>query len=182
MDVYIYQADLYCEDCGKSICQKLKDEGKAPEMPDDEHTYDSDEFPKGPYSDGGGESDGPHHCAAGDDCINAIEIRDTKVGAFLENDLTADGIAYIEKMARNDPGSSVVRYWLKTYREMGYDLPEPVAHDFHFPDGIDIDELKRQKDALAELVLHSPASLKDHAETASEMLDMLQIMIDQYEE
>ncbi len=44
----------------------------------DETAYDSDDFPKGPYPDGGGEADGPSYC---DDC-----------GKFLENDLTDDGL------------------------------------------------------------------------------------------
>ena len=27
---YIYQADVYCDDCGKQICRRLKREGLAP--------------------------------------------------------------------------------------------------------------------------------------------------------
>jgi hypothetical protein len=43
-----------------------------------ESDYDSDDLPKGPYADGGGEADTPQHC---DDCRR-----------FLENPLTGDGL------------------------------------------------------------------------------------------
>lgn len=78
MNVYVYQAALYCEDCGKAIRASLTVEGKAPPDPDDEETYDSDNFPKGGYPDG--EADSPQHCTA--------------CSVFLENDLTTDGVAY----------------------------------------------------------------------------------------
>ncbi len=77
MNVYMYQAALFCEDCGVEIRARLTKQGTAPEDPEDEYTYDSDDYPKGPYSDGGGESDCPNHC---DGC----EV-------FLENPLTDDG-------------------------------------------------------------------------------------------
>lgn len=73
MNAYIYQADLWCEDCIEEVKKTLT----PPENPDDEHTYDSDDYPKGPYPDGGGESDCVQ-CCAGCHCL-------------LENDLTADG-------------------------------------------------------------------------------------------
>lgn len=81
MNVYQYQAALYCEHCGEEIRQRLTAEGKAPANPDDECTYDSDDFPKGPYPDGGGEADCPQHC---DSCH-----------AFLENELTTQGQEYV---------------------------------------------------------------------------------------
>jgi len=42
---------------------------------------DSNHYPHGPIGDGGGEADCPQHC---DSC-----------GAFLENPLTPDGVAYV---------------------------------------------------------------------------------------
>jgi len=81
MDAYIYQAALLCEDCGKDVRETLSREGKAPSDPDDEGSYDSDEFPKGPYPQGGGEADSPQSC---DSC-----------GLFLENPLTRDGVNYV---------------------------------------------------------------------------------------
>jgi hypothetical protein len=75
---YMYTAALYCEACGEAIRERLTAEGKAPADPNREHTYDSDDFPKGPTETG--EADCPHHC---DGC-----------GVFLENDLTDYGQDY----------------------------------------------------------------------------------------
>jgi hypothetical protein len=86
MKAYIYQADIYCEDCGQAIKTELDKAGKTPADPDDEYTFDSDEYPKGPYSDGGGEADSPQHCA---DCHT-----------FLENPLTSDGREYVRENSR----------------------------------------------------------------------------------
>jgi hypothetical protein len=49
----------------------------------DQSSYDSDEYPKGPYPDGGGEADTPQHC---DHCH-----------CFLENPLTSDGYDYVRE-------------------------------------------------------------------------------------
>jgi len=80
MDAYIYDADLYCEDCIAAIKAKLEADGNKPENPDDEISFDSGDWPKGPYPDGGGEADSFQHCA---DC-----------GTFLENSLTTQGVKY----------------------------------------------------------------------------------------
>ena len=57
-DAYMYNADLICEDCGNKIVEQLEKKGI-------ENTGDSNDFPQGPYSDGGGESDVPQHCKVG---------------------------------------------------------------------------------------------------------------------
>jgi hypothetical protein len=88
MDVFVFQAALLCEDCGARTREEMIDEGDAPDDPDDEGTYDSDDFPKGPYGDGGGEADTPQHC---DIC-----------GLFLENPLTGDGRTYVEETVERD--------------------------------------------------------------------------------
>lgn len=54
----------------------------------DEGSYDSDDFPKGPYPEGGGEADTPQHC---DSCHE-----------FLENPLTSDGMAYVRENQRGE--------------------------------------------------------------------------------
>lgn len=150
MNAYIYAADLYCEDCGKAIRERLnslcpicgeiitiigrtaddrlmgscgdafqKEKWEYPKDPDDESSYDSDEYPKGPYPDGGGESDSPWHCGAGSDCLNAIELSDgTKVGAWLENELTTDGVDYVREAIQG--GGEVAGMWADFYRD--YDL------------------------------------------------------------
>jgi hypothetical protein len=122
MNAYVYQADLWCEECAEEIMARLDstiretaeaevdieierlekslgiDLSDSPKMRErlvnkrakaighdleDESSYDSDEYPKGPYPNGGGESDSPQHCA---DCRE-----------FLENPLTSDGYDYVRE-------------------------------------------------------------------------------------
>lgn len=83
MDAYIYQAALLCEDCANKIITQLTSKGKAPANTYDETTYDSDDFPKGPYSNGGGEADSPQYC---DQCRE-----------HLENPLTEDGVEQLRQ-------------------------------------------------------------------------------------
>ena len=119
MLVYIYAADIYCKQCGEAIREQIIRERFAPEDPDDERSYDSGEFPKGPYPDGGGEADCPQHCGAGPECVNAIECDDgRKVGVWLENELTTDGVKYVCKAIRE--GGEVAEMWADYYSE--YDL------------------------------------------------------------
>ena len=115
MLVYLYLADLYCQQCGEAIRDKITSEGFAPVDPDDEFSYDSDNFPKGPYPTN--ESDCPEHCGAGPDCINAIELEDgSKIGAWLENDLTKDGVEYVHKAIRE--GGEVAELWAGYYQDV----------------------------------------------------------------
>jgi hypothetical protein len=79
MLVYVYAAALYCEECGEKIREDLTAKGEAPEDSEDETSYDSDDFPKGPTDEG--ESDSPSHC---DGCA-----------CFLESTLTSEGEAYV---------------------------------------------------------------------------------------
>ena len=74
MKAYVYRAALLCEDCANTV--KLERSAFA-------SSEDSNEYPQGPYGDGGGEADSPQHC---DHCQ-----------IFLENPLTNDGIAYVRK-------------------------------------------------------------------------------------
>lgn len=81
MDAFIYCADLICTGCAEAVKEDVTNAGFAPADPDNESSYDSDQFPKGPYSDGGGEADTPQHCG--------------HCGAFLENPLTPDGYEWL---------------------------------------------------------------------------------------
>ena len=103
MNAYVYRADLYCEACTAKIKAKGGTTGEGrlcydpkhetpcrydwcpaclDECPEpDESTYDSDDWPKGPYPEGGGEADTPNHCAS--------------CQLFLENPLTDDGYRYV---------------------------------------------------------------------------------------
>ncbi len=125
MNVYIYAADLFCEDCGDAIRKQITEEDEFryarlapadPADPDDEYSYDSDEFPKGPYPDGGGEADSPQHCGNGPNCLNAIEFPDgIKVGCWLENELTTDGANYVKDAIRE--GGEVAELWAEYYKD-----------------------------------------------------------------
>jgi hypothetical protein len=102
--VYAYQAALYCEDCGDKIRAELTAAGKAPEDPDDESSYNSDDFPTGPYPTG--EADCPQYC---DGCHE-----------FLENDLTAEGIEIVksdilEAIRRDQWESEPLKVWADFY-------------------------------------------------------------------
>jgi hypothetical protein len=119
VNVYIYQAALYCEDCGRELRRMRKTAaargGKpVPTDPDDESSYDSDDYPKGPYPNGGGESDCPQHCANMGDCANTP---DGKAGVFLENPLTSDGVEYVKQCLADDEGtgSTLAQQWAKFY-------------------------------------------------------------------
>ncbi len=81
MNAYVYQAALWCEECIRSIKLDLLQAHMMPNNPGDEKSYDSDDYPKGPYPEGGGEADVPNHC---DGC-----------GVFLDNPLTTDGVEYV---------------------------------------------------------------------------------------
>lgn len=79
MLAYVFQAELICFDCGNAYMSNHN-------QPDhvnmcNEYTYDSGEWPKGPYEEGGGESDTPEHCG--------------RCGVFLHNPLTEDGYEYV---------------------------------------------------------------------------------------
>lgn len=85
MRAYVFQAALLCEDCGDAYKREHR---HAKPVPDDrdESSYDSNEWPKGPYANGGGEADTPQHC---DTC-----------GTFLDNPLTGDGETYVRDAFR----------------------------------------------------------------------------------
>lgn len=99
MDQYIYNADVYCQECAKKI---KANSTNRPLDPSDETSYDSDVYPKGPYSNQ--ESDAPEHCAG--------------CGIFLENPLTSEGYDYLrEKIAEYDSECRGVPEIIKQWRE-----------------------------------------------------------------
>ena len=96
MDGYIYQAAVYCADCADKIKKELNKEAwegkipmeKIPPDPTDERSFDSDDYPAGPYRMHDQESDSPQHC---DEC-----------GIFLENHLTSEGRDYVIEAVREN--------------------------------------------------------------------------------
>ena len=92
MEAYIYQADIYCADCA---------EVRKKDIQNNSNCQDSDDYPQGPYNDGGGESDYPQHCG---DC-----------NMFLENSLTSDGEDYVIAAAKDALGGEVAGEWKDYY-------------------------------------------------------------------
>ena len=112
MDGAIFAADVWCADCAENIKRRIQALGTAPADPNDQWSYDSDDYPKD--CDVSCESDTPQHCAAGADCINATDIGDGfKVGVWLENDLTTDGDDYVKDAVRE--GGVVAELWASYY-------------------------------------------------------------------
>ena len=111
MNAYIYRADLWCEECA----QRIMADAKRPVMPASEHTWDSDDYPKGPYPNGGGEADAPQHCA--------------RCGLFLENPLTADGRRYVrDALALPTSDPAITAQWSAFYgirENPADDVPAP---------------------------------------------------------
>jgi hypothetical protein len=102
--MFVYQSEVWCDDCGKQLCDALRDAGKAPENELDETSFDSDDFPKEASDDDN--SDSPTHCASNEDCLNHERLSDgRRVGAILGG-LTDDGVKYVIERAAIDDGSA----------------------------------------------------------------------------
>jgi len=121
---FIYQADVYCDECGKALCRRLKREGLAPANPDDEWSFDSDEYPKRAGDDE--EEDTPQHCASGEHCINAVALPSGEKVGYLFGELTAVGVKYVKEAigeAEEGYGSKeVTELWQEHYRDKGYNV------------------------------------------------------------
>ena len=126
--MFIYAAACYCDECGIAIQKDvLKALNKTPEDFADERTFDSDEYPKGPYSDEQ-EADGPEHCASGEDCLNPTIIGDQVCGYFFGNELTTHGVENLQEMHRNSP-SEITEFWVNYYNSHGYDIDTSVDYE-----------------------------------------------------
>lgn len=132
--MFIYQADTYCDSCGERIRAELTAEGYAPEDPDDEWSYDSDNYPK-PASEE--ETDGPDHCAGRGECLEGIDLGEyglgtddeligaetRTIGALLSDGLTPEGVSYLRDMLsdRSLPLTpyqrALHRYWEEVFAE-----------------------------------------------------------------
>ena len=118
MNVYICHDDLYCEDCGNEIRNHVS---RTNPRPAKEWQNDSDVYPQGPYPNGGGEADLPQHCAAGENCLVAFHCSDgTKIGVWLENELTEEGVTYVKEAVKE--GGYVANLWFEWYLDLGYIL------------------------------------------------------------
>jgi len=105
--MYIYQSDVWCDDCGEAIQNRLISENSAPDDYDNESEFDSDEFPKTVLC---GEADTPQHCGAGENCFNAEVLPSgRKIGVLLNTDLTSDGVQYVKDAVAE--GGEVADFW-----------------------------------------------------------------------
>jgi hypothetical protein len=101
MDAYIYNAGLWCGPCviKALVAARKAAPGAIAMSPTEalqqivsangftsESDYDSDDLPKGPIAEGGGEADTPQHCEG--------------CGHFLGNPLTSDGVLWVEDVIR----------------------------------------------------------------------------------
>jgi hypothetical protein len=118
-----YQADVYCNRCTEAIKKRIEKAGEAPEDPDDERSYDSDDYPKMVNLDDEA-SDSPQHCGAHEECLAAIKLPyGGKIGAWLGGSLTSEGVESTVDMVWNDLTSlqdhsrQVGRLWRKLYAD-----------------------------------------------------------------
>jgi hypothetical protein len=108
---YIYFADIYCNSCGEAIKEDLDKRGLTPGHPDDEYTYDSDEYPK--WASDSEESDCPQHCGNHAECLEAIELESGyKIGAPI-GQLTSDAVEYLREAI--SAGGEVAEFWADYY-------------------------------------------------------------------
>jgi len=121
MDAYVYQTALQCEDCAsqKMHCLEYVNIVMGGQWPRP-GWQDSTCYPQGPYSNGGGEADGPQHCDA--------------CGVFLENPLSGDGTRYVnEKLiehARDGSGNKdVLAKWAEHYHAHVYEPGDVTLDD-----------------------------------------------------
>ena len=109
MEYFIFAADVYCPHCADAIKRRLA--SVAPADPANENTFDSGDYPKGPYSDDS--SDTPQNCA--------------ECGDYIENPLTEAGVDYVIEAMQEDIDrhhtNSVVRDWAGHLdKGLGYNL------------------------------------------------------------
>ena len=116
---YVYQADVWCDCCGRAICERLTQEGKAPADPSNQWSYDSDNYPKRTGDDE--ESDTPQHCAAGAKCLKAVTLPSGDKVGFLFGELTHDGVQYVKDTIA-EGRTEVTDLWQEYFRDKGYSL------------------------------------------------------------
>lgn len=89
-EVFAFQNNLYCADCAREISAELD----AASRPND---GDSRHYPQGPYVEGAGQTDDPHFCASGKNCLNTVRVGNRTIGCPLGNHLTRDGAESLVK-------------------------------------------------------------------------------------
>jgi len=75
MLTYIYAGKVFCENFGRAIREKLKKESKAPIFPDERWSYNSKDYPKGPYHSNKHTRGSPFNCAACNCPLGLLVVR-----------------------------------------------------------------------------------------------------------
>jgi hypothetical protein len=96
---YVFRSSLLCEDCARREIAFLESKGVLDEG-------DPDEYPQGPYGDGGGEADSAQFCGQGRLCLSPAVVFGHKVGCPLRNPLTKDGIVALFEGVKRDLASN----------------------------------------------------------------------------
>jgi len=112
---YVYQGNIYCEKCTRHLLAQLNNKGV-------EDTGDSNDYPQGPYLNGGGEADSPQHCGNGRECQRPIELGSGHlVGDWLENPLTNEGLQYIaNQLAENFNSPHAMKRLVPNFWRLAY--------------------------------------------------------------
>ena len=135
-NAYLYRAALLCEACAHPIrAAYLETHPACGTGTWSDVTPCQDNYPHGPYPQGGGESDTPAHC---DNCQ-----------VFLENPLTDDGIAYVRDAilmhARTNAGNpDVLAQWSAFYFDALQAAPRATSSYLN-------KRLRSESEALADL-------------------------------
>lgn len=113
----IYQAEIWCDCCAELIRERLDEIGTGDIDTTDEASYDSDEYPK--HADDDEEADSPQHCAAGEECVSAVELPSgQKIGCLIGTSLTSDGVEYVRQAVAE--GGEVAGFWAEEFAD--YDV------------------------------------------------------------
>jgi hypothetical protein len=92
---YIFRSSLLCDDCARRESDFLDSKGISDEG-------NPDEYPQGPYGDGGGEADSAQFCGQGRHCLSPAVVFGHKVGCPLRNSLTRTGVTSLFEIVKHD--------------------------------------------------------------------------------
>lgn len=107
--IYMYQGALLCGQCGLNQREELDGAGRRPKDIRDENSWDSDEYPKGPYNEDTQESDFPHSC---DNCHVLLENPLTDFG---RKDLCLTIAIALYEGAITDKKKELLKTWISHY-------------------------------------------------------------------
>lgn len=107
--MYAYNAELWCDSCGKKIIDELERLGYQDEG-------DTDGWPQ--YADEDQSwADSPSHCAGGEQCEHAEEIGGRMIGCLLLENLTDEGVNYVKEAIRKECNDTVAGLWADEFSD-----------------------------------------------------------------